>query len=309
MNTVMIHRLLAALLGVLLLGTLSAFAAQPETAPPAHGAMPMPDDMEGHAMGSSRPSQDGTETMDMGAMQGGRAPPDARDPNAWADGYEYTGMAGFEQTDQLVFSKVLLDEFELVSGDEGEGLAWSLLAAYGGDRDKLWLRSQGLKIEGQPLDPTTDAEVLWWRAYAPFWGTVLGARQDFGSGAHTWLAFGVEGLAPYRFDLAATGYVGDDGRLAARLKAFYDLLLTNRLILTPGLESNVYSRADSDRGLGKGVGNLELGLRLRYEFHRKFAPYIGYVWERPFGDTADLRRAEGERVTERRFVAGVRLWW
>lgn len=166
-----------------------------------------------------------------------------------------------------------------------------------------------MKIDGQPLDPTTDAEALWWRGYAPFWGTVFGARQDFGAGGHTWLAFGIEGLAPYWFELQATGYVGEDGRLAARLKGSYDLLFTNRLILSPELESNAYSRAEPERGLGSGAGNVEVGLRLRYEVRRKFAPYVGYVWERSLAGTADLARAEGGPVTERRFVAGLRLWW
>ncbi len=122
-------------------------------------------------------------------------------------------------------------------------------------------------------------------------------------------ALGVEGLAPYWFDVQLTGYVGDDGRVAARLKASYDMLLTNRLILTPQLESNVYSKTAADRRLGSGVSNVELGLRLRYEVARKFAPYVGFVWERAFSGTAEFQRAEGEPVTERRFVAGVRLWW
>jgi len=97
--------------------------------------------------------------------------------------------------------------------------------------------------------------------------------------AHTWLAVGVEGIAPYRFKVVATGYVGDDGRLSARLKAAYDLRSANRLILVPSIESNVYSKAEDERGLGAGLANIEVGLRLRYELHRKFAPYAGYVWE------------------------------
>lgn len=247
--------------------------------------------------------------MDMDSMQGGSALPDARDPDAYSDGYEYTGMPGMEQSDRIAFGKVLADEMEFLSGNEGEGYAWKIQGTYGGDSDKLWLRTQGLKIGGQQVDPTTDVEALWWRAYSPFWGTQLGVRQDFGSGAHTWIAFGVEGLAPYWFEVQATGYVGDDGRLSARLTAAHDLLFTNRLILTPEVESNFYSKAEPERGLGSGVGNVELGLRLRYEIRRKFAPYVGFVWERSFAGTADRRRADGEPDTERRFVAGVRLWF
>lgn len=308
MKTSAMNRPLAALLGALLLGATPAFAAEPDAAAPAHAHGATPEDTP--AQGNTpAPSDARSMDMDMDAMQGGRAPADARDPNAWADGYEYTGMPGFEQTDQLAFGRMLLDEFELASGNEGEGLGWSLQGAYGGDTDKLWWRSQGLKFEEQPLDSTTDAEALWWRAWAPFWGSVLGVRQDFGAGAHTWLAFGIEGLAPYWFELEATGYVAEDGRLSARFKGAYDLLFTNRLILTPELEANVYSRAETERGLGSGAGNVELGLRLRYEIRRKFAPYAGYVWERSFAGTADLARAENEPVNERRWVAGLRLWW
>lgn len=246
--------------------------------------------------------------MDMGSMQGGRAPADARDPHAYAEGYEYSGMPGLETSDQIVFGWLAGDELEFLSGNEGDGFAWNVQANYGDHRNKLWLRTQGLKVPGE-LDPTTSGEVLWWRPYSAFWGTQLGIRQDFGSGAHTYLAFGIEGLAPYWFILEATGYVGDDGRLSARVKASYDLRLTNRLILTPNVEANAYSKSEDERGLGAGLGNVEGGLRLRYEFHRKMAPYIGYVWERSFSGTAERRRAEGDPVNEHRFVAGFRMWF
>ena len=247
--------------------------------------------------------------MEMGSMQGGRAPADARDPNAYADGYENSTLPGFEKTDQLPVSMVLVDQAEFISGNEGDGFAWSAQIANGGDNDKLWLRSQGLKVSGERLDPETGVEALWWHAYSPFWGRTLGIRQDIGRGAHTWLAVGIEGLAPYWFDVELTGYVSDAGHLAARLKASYDMLLTNRLIMTPSLDTNIFSKEQKERRLGSGISNLELGVRLRYEVQRKFAPYVGFAWERSFGGTADFKRAAGDPVTERRFVAGVRLWW
>lgn len=245
---------------------------------------------------------------DMPPMQGGKAPPDARDPDAHSDGYQYRDMAGWESTDRIVFGKVLLDELEFLSGNEGEGFNWTAQAQYGDDADKLWLRTQGQTIPGE-LDPTTGGEILWWRPFGAFWGSLIGVRQDFGAGAHTYAAAGIEGLAPYWFEIQATAYLGEDGRLSARLKGSYDLRFTNRLILTPGVEANAYSRSENERNLGAGLGNIEAGLRLRYEIHRKFAPYVGYVWERSFAGTADRRRASGDPVFERRFVAGVRLWW
>jgi copper resistance protein B len=269
---------------------------------------PPPAPMKGMDMGpASRPGASGAG-MKMGSMQGGNAPPDARDPDAYAEGYGYSGMPGLEKTDQIRFGKVLVDELEYLSGNEGSGVNWTAQGNYGGDHDKLWLRTQGQKIPGENLDPTTGAEALWWYAVAPFWGSQLGVRQDFGPGAHTYLAVGVEGLAPRWFDIQVTGYIGDGGRLSARFKGSYDMRFTNRLILAPSLEANVYSKSDIERGLGAGLGNIEAGLRLRYEVHRKFAPYIGYVWERSFAGSANLRRAEGSPVHERRFVAGIRVW-
>ena len=282
-----------------------------EPAMPMEHSMPMPPADRGATeepealKASSAPMN---EAMDMGSMADDQAPADARDPDAYAEGYEYTGMPGLEQTDQIAFGYALADELEFLSGNEGEGFAWSLQANYGDDRNKLWLRTQGLKVP-DGLDSTTSGEVLWWRPYSPFWGTQLGIRQDFGPGARTYLAAGIQGLSPYWFDIEATAYVGEDGRLSARLKASYDILFTNRLILTPSAEANVYSRSDDERGLGAGLGNVEGGLRLRYEMHRKFAPYVGYVWERAFSGTADRRRADGEPINEHRIIVGIRMWF
>lgn len=291
--------------GALTVSVTPAFAGQTTAPPPQHEHGTAPSTPE-HTSATAPPSDDAQAEAHTGHP--GSAPSQARDPNAYADGFEYTRMPGMEQADRIIFGTLLGDEIEFLSGNEGRGAAWTGQAAYGGDFNKLWLRTQGLGIKGEQIDPTTGVEALWWRARSPFWGTLLGARQDFGPGAHTWLAFGVEGLAPYWFQLQATGYVGDDGRFSGRFRGSYDMLFTNRLILTPQLETNVYSKAEPDRELGAGMGNLELGLRLRYEVRRKFAPYIGYVWERSFAGTADVRRAEGDPVTEFRFVAGVRLW-
>ena len=248
------------------------------------------------------------EPMGMGRMQSGRAPADARDPNAYADGYRNSTLPGFETTDRLGIGMLLVDQLELVSGTDGKGLAWSLQLARGGDTDKLWLRSQGLKTAGERVDPSSGVEALWWHATAPFWGRVLGVRQDLGRGARTWLAAGIEGLAPYWFDVELTGYVSDAGHVSARARASYDLLVSNRLILTPAAETNLFSRKQADRRLGAGLANVELALRLRYEIRRKLAPYVGVVWERALGSTADYRRIDRDPVTERRLVAGVR-WW
>jgi copper resistance protein B len=248
-----------------------------------------------------------TGPMDMGSMQNRGAPRGTRDPNAYSDGYEYTGMPGMEKADQIAIGTLLLDQFEFTRTTESRGIAWDTYGWYGGDKQKLLLRSEG-NANGGILDPTTSAEALWWRPFRPFWATVLGMRQDLGPGSRTHLAFGVQGLAPYWFDVQATGYVDYDGRVSARLKGSYDMRLTNRLILTPEAESNLYSKANLRRGLGAGVADIELQARLRYEFSRKFAPYIGFDWDRELGATARRIRLAGEPVSEGRLVVGVRMW-
>ena len=266
-------------------------------------------DMPGMDMTDTKASGNGA-TMDMGSMQGGKAPPDARNSDDYADGYRNSTLPGYEMADKLSIPKILVDELEFTSGNEGQGVGWTVLVTKGQDNDKLWLRSQGLKnSRDQRLDPESSVEALWWHSKNPFWGTLLGVRQDLGKGATTWLAAGVEGLAPYWFDVQLTGYVGTDGRLAARAKASYEVLFTNRLILTPQVETNIYSKRSSDRQLGSGFSNVELSGRLRYEVSRKFAPYIGFVWERAFDGTADFRRLRREGPSEHRLVIGLRAWW
>lgn len=268
----------------------------------------MPPDMP---MGDQQKDRSSAPPMNMPGMDmgGGKPGADARDPDAYSDGYSNSTLPGYEMADKISVTKILVDELELTTNKQGEGISWSGQITSGPDNDKLLLRSQGLKQSGERLDPESSTEAFWWHGQRPFWGTILGVRQDIGPGAHRWIGGGIEGLAPYWFDVQLTGYVGDDGRLAARLKASYDVLLTNRLILVPQLESNAYSKAAPDRRLGGGLSNLELGLRIRYEIHRKVAPYVGFVWERSFGETADFRRLAGENPTERRFVVGVRVWW
>lgn len=294
--------LTAALYGLTLLASSGAFAQEmkPEAMPEEHGITPMTD----HAGMPEAKNPGSKGGMNMGSMQGGSAPPNARDPNAFADGYDYGSMPGMEAADQIRVNKLRVDELEWVHTRNGDGVAWKIRDSYGGDQNKLLLRTDGSVVKRTP-DFNTGAEALWWRALAPFWGTVLGLRQEFGRGAHTQAAFGVEGVAPYWFEVEATGYVAEDGRLSARLLGSYDLLLTNRWILTPEVEANLYSRADPRREVGSGLANVSAGVRLRYEFSRTFAPYIGVNWERRLKGTG----GPDEGPSETQFLVGVRMLW
>jgi copper resistance protein B len=206
------------------------------------------------------------------------------------------------------FAYWLLDRLEWTAADPGQGLAWEASAWLGGDVQRLWLRSEGHAADGK-LE-RGDLEVFYGRGVRAWWDVLAGVRHDAGVGpSRTWAAFGVQGLAPYKFELAATAYLGQGGRSAARLEADYDTLLSDRWILQWRAEANLLGQADPALRVAAGLTDVEAGVRLRYAITRQFAPYIGIEHERVFGATADLHRAAGEARSETRIVAGIRVWF
>jgi copper resistance protein B len=139
---------------------------------------------------------------------------------------------------------------------------------------------------------------------------VAGVRQDFEPGpSRTWAAVGIQGLAPYWFEVELTGYIGASGRTHLRGEVEYELLLTNRLVLQPLVEVELFGKSDPERGIGAGFSTTDVGFRLRYEFKRDFAPYIGVTWNNKWGQTADFAKTAGEDTGGARFVTGLRLWF
>jgi copper resistance protein B len=208
--------------------------------------------------------------------------------------------------DNAIHGFVLVDRLE--TGIDGDAQSWAARSWIGTDRDRVWLRSEGERTGNGTH--SADLEVFYGHSVARWWELLVGVRHDFApAGAQDFIAVGVTGLAPYKFEVSATAYLGASGHSAARLEVEYETLLTNRLVLQPLLEANLYGQEDPRRGLGSGLSTVEAGLRLRYEFTRRFAPYIGVVRERAFGGTATLRRGSGEDTDDTRFVAGLRLWF
>lgn len=219
-----------------------------------------------------------------------------------------SSMPGMDMADNHRFGKVLINQLEATRADGVTGQAWDAYAWYGSDFNKLAIRTEGDRAGGRV--EAASVEALWSHTYAAFWDSVVGVRHDFGIGpGRDWAAFGVQGIAPYWFNLEATGYVGAGGRTAARFKAEYELLITQRLVLEPEFEANLYGKADSTWRLGSGLSDASVDMRLRYEVRREFAPYIGVVWQRVFGGTAGFRRAENKSVFDRQVVAGVRIFF
>jgi copper resistance protein B len=247
--------------------------------------------------------------MDMGSMQGGSPPPDARDPHAYAEGVGFTrGDARPRLADERNFRSLLIDNLEVSRIDGETVLPYDLEAWFGRTYDRAVLKAEGDLENGDLADSRT--ELLWGHAIAAYWDTQVGIRHDSGEGpSRSWLAAGIEGLAPYRFDLEITGYVGESNRTALRIDASYDMLINQRLILQPRFEANFYGKDDFARGLASGLSDVSLALRLRYEIRRELAPYIGVERVSQHGGTEDLTRAAGGDSSDTRLTMGLRFWF
>jgi copper resistance protein B len=192
--------------------------------------------------------------------------------------------------------------------DGDDALEWDVAGWVGGDVDRLWLRDEGEHVAGSRV--ANQLELLWGHAVAPWWDLVAGLRQDTGPGpARTYAALGVQGLAPQWFDVEATAYVGERGQAGVKLQADYQWLLTNRLFVTGRAELQAWSKDDEDNGIGGGLSQASVGLRLRYEIRRELAPYLGVEWSGLLGDTADLARDAGDDTRDMRLVAGLHFWY
>ena len=213
--------------------------------------------------------------------------------------------------DSKIYSLLLVERLEYRGHDGEDLLNWEILSWIGGDYERLWIKSEG---DVSPEDGHGEAEVqlLYGKLISSFWDFQAGLRYDrlYGSEQDSGRAFGVigvQGLAPYLFELDAAMFVSEDGDLSARFVAEYQLLLSQRLILQPELETNLAAQKVEEFGVGPGINDIELGVRMRYEFSRQFAPYLGINWSRKFGETADLAREEGESVDDFSVLGGMRL--
>ena len=290
-------------------------SAQPVMQPVKSGTA---DGMAGMDHGNQPAVQSAKPGMDHGEMnmQGGSAPADARDPHANSGGFTLDSGAyalppsqRLHLADEHNFGSLLIDSLEKsYTRNNGNSTSYDTQAWFGRTYNRLVIKAEGEVAKGKLQEART--ELLWGHAIATFWDTQLGVRYDSGVGPDRgWLAFGVQGLAPYWFEVDATAYAGENGRTALRLGAEYELLLTQKLILQPRIELNLYGKSDVERGIGSGLSEAQTGLRLRYEFTRQFAPYIGVERVSKFGQTADLARDEGEKSAVTRWVAGVRFWF
>ena len=273
---------------------------------------PMDHAAMGHEMPT--PNSDANAPMDHAAMghEQAAAPSEPRTPIPMLTPADrlaaFPDLAGHPAHDNAIHSYLLFDRLEGWNDEEGTGVAWEVKSWIGSDLDRVWLRSEGESVDGSSED--ADIEVLYGHSISSWWDLVTGVRHDFGQApSQTFAALGVMGQTPYKVEVEATAYLGESGQTAARVELEYDTLLTNRLILQSRVEAELYGQDDERRGIGSGLSSVDLGFRLRYEFTRKFAPYIGVVCERAFGSTADFRRDADLHTEDTRFVAGLRIWF
>ena len=203
------------------------------------------------------------------------------------------------------------DRFEYQARRDDEELAlWDVNAWYGGRVNRLWVKSEAeFELEAGAFEEA-NLQLLYSRAITPYFDLQAGVRQDFEPNPmRTYGVIGVQGLAPYWFEVDGAFFLSDQGELTGQFEAEYELLLTQRLILQPRAELTWSAEDIPELETGSGLTSTALGLRLRYEILREFAPYVGVEWSRTFGGTEDYARAAGARTQDTAVVAGIRIWF
>ena len=207
------------------------------------------------------------------------------------------------------FSQVMFNLAEIQVRNGKDGYRWDGEGWFGGDIDRFVVKTEGEGAFRQGVE-SAEVQALYSHAIDPYFNLQAGIRHDFQpSPSRTYATVGFEGLAPYWFEVAGALFLSDKGDLLGRLEGYYDQRITQRLILQPRIELNLAAQDVPENRIGAGLSNAELGLRLRYEFSRQFAPYIGVSYDAKTGQTADYARADGEKATSTSLVAGVHFWF
>jgi len=213
------------------------------------------------------------------------------------------------ESDDQINTFLQVEQLEYRVGNGDDSVNWDAGGWIGEDYNKLWFKTEGEKVIDGKVEEA-EIQLLYSRLISPFFDLQVGLRGDVKPEPER--AFGVigfQGLSPYFFEIDTAAFISNKGEVSARLEAEYEALLTQRMVLQPSLELNLAVQDVEERGIGSGINDIELGLRLRYEFEREFAPYIGINWSRKIGETADFAEEEGEGIDAFSFVAGVRFWF
>ena len=215
--------------------------------------------------------------------------------------------------DDQIFWFLFFEQLEFASTSDTGAAVWDVQGWIGGDYNRFWFKSEGARAKRAGAGEF-EVQALYSRLIAPYWDFQAGVRYDrqLGAGSNlqrAYLVVGFEGLAPYWWEMDPALFISEDGDVSARVTASYDLLMTQRLILQPEVEINFAASTVEEWGVGSGLNDLSLSLRLRYEIRREFAPYLGVSWFQRFGETADLARRRGDDVAELAILGGFRIWF
>ena len=277
-----------------------------------HGAMEQEDHSAHQAPAAdAHAGHDGPATD--GDIPTGTVPPVPADhaADAFYDSAEMARAraAMLKESGGMAFSQLMLDRLEYRMGKGADGYHWEGEGWIGGDINRFAFKTEGEGAFGGPLE-RAEVQALYSRAIDPWFNLEAGVRHDIRPDPRrTYAVVGIEGLAPYWFEVSAQAFLSNRGDAHLRLEGSYDQRISQQLILQPAAEINVAAQDVPELGIGSGVSDVELGLRLRYEFAREFAPYVGVNWERKLGDTARFARADGERASATSLVMGVRFWF
>ena len=284
--------------------------------PAPASAQPMPDDMQGMKGMEPMPGMPGMDHAATGtALSAGNAPAPAPPTDHYADrAFAPSEMAAARQQLKsehggLNHSMVMFNLAEYQARRGGDGFRWDGEGWYGGDINRAVVKTEG---EGGFRSGVDSAEVqlLYSRAIDPYFSVQGGVRYDFKPNpSRTYATIGIEGLAPYWFEVEGALFLSNKGDILARAEGYYDQRITQRLILQPRVELNFAAQNVAENRIGSGLGNAELGVRLRYEVRREFAPYVGISYDRKVGNTARFAREDGNRAGSASLVFGVRTWF
>ncbi len=302
--------LCAAALGALMLTTPGRAQHTPHAGKMDHGDHSAHADHADHA-GHGQPATDPSPGPTMETPpppEAGSGPPRAADAIWGAEVMRAARAKEHRAHGNFATLWVQADRLETHMRQGGDGYLWDVQAYYGSPTNRLWIKSEG---EGGFGENIGDAEVqaLWSKAIAPYWDVQLGARQDVAGHGSTHAVLGVQGLAPYFFEVDAAAFLSHRGDLTARVEAELDQRITQRIILQPRAEVNLAAQDNRQLGIGAGIDKVELGVRLRYEFKREFAPYIGVEQSWHLGTSAAFARAKGEDPHPTALVVGIRFWF
>lgn len=214
--------------------------------------------------------------------------------------------------DDEIFWLLLVDQLEYRGSDGKDFFRWDVQGWVGGDYERIWLKTEGEVAFAEQESGEAEIQLLYGYLIAPYWDLQVGLRYDREYSpdndlGRAFAVIGVEGLAPNLFEVDTALFISEDGDISARLEVEQELLITQKLILQPRFEINVAAQEVENFGIGSGVNDIELGLRLRYEINRNYAPYLGINWIRLLGKTEDFAKEEGESIDNFSLLGGIRL--